>query len=120
NLHSFLNARATSDGGYEMTDQEYADIRGELLASHAIQHIVPKFVKDVRTPKQFWTFIKSKFSTYAERRAFLDREFQPLQDYLEFGAGKAIVASASEALRTQGTDYIHSEWEKALARKRDD
>src|SRR5690606_23360236 len=34
--------------------------------------------------------------------------------------GKAIVASASEALRAQGTDYIHSEWEKALARKRDD
>ncbi len=38
-----------------------------------------------RTSDSFWPFIKGKFGTYADRRAFLNREFQEALNILEFG-----------------------------------
>jgi len=48
--------------------EEYEKLRKELCANPLIKDKLPDFLTTQRTLKQFWQFIKSKFSTYADRR----------------------------------------------------
>ena len=70
-------------------------------------------MKTTRTIDQFWNFIKGRFSTYQERREFLWGEFAPVLNYLE----KKTTSPLEESIFFDEA-HIHSQWQKALERKK--
>ena len=54
-----------------------------FLAIPRIAKILPRFVHVCRELSEFWSFIKPKFGTYAERRDYLRHEFDQLLTMLE-------------------------------------
>ncbi|MDE1474651.1 hypothetical protein [Xenorhabdus bovienii] len=82
-----LIARATH-GEYD--SQEYKILRDFLTGSISYSSLLPSFVKTCRDPDQFWHFIKPRFNTYAERRDYIWKEFNPLLEHIE---GKGFVAA---------------------------
>lgn len=80
---NLLVAHAT---GNPAESSEYEVLRQELLSDPQIAPLIPSFVRTNRNLGSFWSFIKGKYGTYAERRTYLSQEFTPLLDMLEFGA----------------------------------
>lgn len=115
-LQNILIAAATG-GGH---DGDYGRLRQALMADARIASLLPSIVKANRTLDQFWGFIKPKFATYAERRAFIYAEFQPLLDILE-GAGAAPSdAGVTHALGKFDGAHVQAAWAKALERRTTD
>ncbi|EOZ4878939.1 TIR domain-containing protein [Pseudomonas aeruginosa] len=80
-LQNLLVARAT---GSAADPNEYLHLRRELLNDPAMSAALPAFVRQHGSLDTFWTWIKGKHQTYAERRTFLSEQFTPLLDSLEF------------------------------------
>lgn len=102
-------ARAT---GECFDNQIYIAVREKLISNVSFNSLLPEWVKTKRTADIFWTFIKGRYSTYAERREFLWGEFEPLFTLLDTKTRSPLVASIvfDEA-------HIHSQWQKAIERK---
>jgi len=81
-LQNLLSSRAT---GQAADDGEFQLLRHELFSNPQIANRLPQWLRHHRTLESFWGYIKHEFSTYAERRTFLSKEFTPLLDALEFG-----------------------------------
>lgn len=79
-LQNLLAARAT---GNAADPAEYAQLRLQLLSDPGIGQRLPSFVKQHGSLDSFWAWIKGKFSSYAERRAYLSEQFTPLLDSLD-------------------------------------
>ncbi|WP_460156876.1 TIR domain-containing protein [Pseudomonas sp. S2_H10] len=79
-LQTLLIARATGNGG---DSSEYEQLRHELLNDAEISGLLPTWMKMHRDLDSFWSFIKHKFPSYAERRTYLSEQFTPLLDALE-------------------------------------
>lgn len=79
-LQNLLSARAT---GNAADPTEYLQLRHQLLNDSEIGHRIPPFVKQHGSLDSFWTWIKHKFSTYAERKDYLSQQFTPLLDSLD-------------------------------------
>ena len=96
-LQNILVSRAT--GGAGPTDEaDYRLLRQELLTIPNIAAQVPRFVHIYRDLFQFWSFIKPKFPTYAERRQYIWDEFRPLLSSLEGAVKTPNDGVVSEAL----------------------
>ncbi len=116
-LKNTLIGHATQDkcGG---TGEDYIKLRQYFLYDHpATKDLLPQWVRNNRDVAEFWQFIKYKFSTYAERRQFIQQEMNALLDFCEskqtFPAEKFI----SEVLQNFDEAGINSAWQKALERK---
>lgn len=70
----FLREVATGGRG---DDRRYKAYRRALEKSLGSDNL-PEIVRDCPGIGDFWERITSMFSTYAERREYLDREFTPL------------------------------------------
>jgi len=116
-LQSLLISYAT---GHEASDKEYQELRQYFLSNSGTKHLVPSWVRTNRSFEQFWPFIKHKFPTYAERRAFIWAEFTPLLEFLERGEKAPVDQSASEVLERFDTENVQIIWSKALDRRRTD
>jgi len=81
-LCNLLTEQAT---GQQASNPEFEQLRHELLSNKDIGQYLPTWLKTNRNLSSFWGFIKPKFNTYAERRAFLSEEFSPILNHLEFG-----------------------------------
>ena len=79
-LQNLLAARAT---GSPANPTEYLHLRHQLLNDPEIGLQLPAFVRQHGSLDSFWIWIKGKFSSYAERRAYLSEQFTPLLDSLE-------------------------------------
>lgn len=79
-FQNMLISRAT---GGDINENEYKILRNILINNSLIKDLLPKWIHTHRDVNQFWQFIKNKFRTYAERRAYLWEEFSPLLSYLE-------------------------------------
>lgn len=79
-LQNLLVARAT---GNAADPNEYLYLRRELLSDPTMSAALPPFVRQHGSLDTFWTWIKGKYQTYAERRTFLSEQFTPLLDSLE-------------------------------------
>lgn len=82
-LQNLLVGRAT---GNATDPAEYLQLRRELLSDPEIAGRLPALVRQHGSLDTFWTWIKGKFQTYAERRTFLSEQFTPLLDSLELPA----------------------------------
>lgn len=81
-LVSLLTSKAT---GFKADNDEYAILRREILNDETLSKMMPNFLRQHRDLDAFWGYIKPKFNTYAERRAYLSEQFTPALDALEFG-----------------------------------
>lgn len=104
-----LISRAT---GLFFDDQDYSLARKKLIENQILNDLLPDWVKAKRTLDLFWTFIKGRYGTYAERREFIWNEFEPILAYLD-----SRPMSTLETNIVFDESYIHSIWQKALDRK---
>ena len=112
-LQNLLLSHATGGHG---ENQDYIQLRLELLSEPDLKVRLPRFVATCRDLSQFWQFIKSKFATYAERRQYIWEEFRPSLDYLE--AGQSPSASlATATLEAIDADHVRAAWQRALERR---
>lgn len=116
-LQSMLLARST---GGDANDTHYIGMRHELMSNPNYANLVPRWLKANRNLDQFWQYIKNKFPTYAERRAFLYEQLNPLLEYLETKQTLPAAKSIDQILRKFDSDGIHFAWQKALERKSND
>ncbi len=81
-LRDILSNRATGGSGYGDED-EYRELRSNLRTDPEVGPLLPTWLKQVRNLDDWWAFIKPKFGSYVERRAFLAEEFDPVMTQLE-------------------------------------
>ena len=65
----------------------------------------------------FRQFIKNKYGTYAERRAFIWEGFHPLLEFLESKQIFPPEKTISDSLNKFNAEGVHYAWSKALERK---
>lgn len=113
-LKLMLVSRATGGVG---DDIEYKNLRSELTASPRISKLLPRFVHICRDLSEFWSFIKPKFGTYAERRDYLRAEFDSLLTTLESESRAPSDAGITATVEAVSSSYIQEAWHKALDRR---
>src|SRR5947199_304386 len=116
-LKILLVSYATGGGG---DDIEYKSLRRELNATPRIAKLLPRLVQLCRDLSEFWSFIKPKFGTYAERREYLRKEFDPLLTMLETESRTPSDAAITAAVHAVSSSYIQEAWQKALERRATD
>lgn len=116
-LQNLLISEAT-DGNED--NQEYQLLRQDLITEKSLNNYIPKFVKTCRSLSQFWQFIKNEYQSYAERRIFIWKEFQPILEKLESHTDSPSDKIINEAIESINSSYIHSTWQKALERRSSD
>lgn len=116
-IQNMLIAIATGGGG---EGDEYKKLRTELISDNDIKTYLPDFLLTNRTTEQFWQFIKFKFSTYAERRIYIWKEFSKALSYIEEKQKGVSDESTTKAIQKFNQEYINLQWTKALERKADD
>lgn len=132
-LQAMLQSRAT--GRYDHDENEFEKIREEIIRQKELSRFVPDFLFNCRTLDQFWNYIKPKFAHYDERRSFLQKEFNPLLNYLEekylnedsetqeqsyeydialsfAGENRDIVDNIAKTLRENGVSVFYDNFEK--------
>ena len=82
-LHDLKGGLKDHATGGAMDYEDYRSLRKTLLALPWLQSALPPFLQRCRSIAEFWQFIKTVYSTYAERRQYLDACFNPLLDILE-------------------------------------
>lgn len=116
-LKLMLVSYATGGGGDTM---EYKGLRQELMATPRIAKLLPRFVHVCRDLGEFWSFIKPKFKSYAERREYLRNEFDPLLTMLETESRTPSDAGITATVKAVSSSYIQEAWHKALDRRATD
>ena len=116
-LQNMLIAIST---GEQAKSSDYAVLRNYLLENLEYKQLLPSFIRTNRELNQFWPFIKNKYGTYAERRAYIWQEFTPILDFLE-GKNKApLDKSTSQVLKQFDSEGVHGAWQRALERRTND
>jgi hypothetical protein len=116
-LKLILITQATGGGGDEI---EYKNLRRELIASPRITKLLPRFIHLCRNLSEFWSFIKPKFATYAERRDYLRDEFDHLLTTLETESRTPSDAGITATVQAVSSGYIQEAWHKSLERRATD
>jgi hypothetical protein len=116
-LKLMLVSRATGGAG---DDIEYKNLRRELTALPRISKLLPRFVHICRDLSEFWSFIKPKFGTYAERRDYLRAEFDSLLTTLETESRAPSDAGITATVQAVSSSFIQEAWHKALERRATD
>ncbi|MCL2500244.1 MAG: protein kinase [Defluviitaleaceae bacterium] len=80
-LESFKHGLTRRATGGDYNNVEYQQIRSFLIDKTEINYLIPKFLKICNTADEFWQFIKTEFNNYADRRAYLATEINPLIDF---------------------------------------
>lgn len=110
---------STSTGGHG-DDTDYKSLRHELMAIPRVKKLLPGFVPICRSFFEFWSYIKPKFGSYAERREFLRDEFDPLLTMLETESLTPSDAPIMTTVKSVNSAYIQEIWQKALERRSTD
>lgn len=118
-LTNTLIGIATHDG-CGSTEEDYLELRKYFLDNPVTKKLLPSWIITTRNTRQFWQFIKYKFSTYAERRNFIWKEMNLLLEFCESKQSFPAEKTISEVLEKFDEAGIHYAWRKALERKSTD
>jgi uncharacterized protein YfkK (UPF0435 family) len=110
---------ATATGGSE-PGADYAELRRALIGNLTVSGLLPRFVHTNRSLGQFWQFIKYEYASYAERREYIWKEFQPLLDFLERGGIAPADKFVTGILGKYDAEHVQAAWSKALERRASD
>ena len=107
-LKLMLVSQAT---GGASDNTEYKLLRHEVSALPRIAKHLARFVQVCRELVEFWSFIKAKYGTYAERREYLRIEFDPLLSMLEKESRTPSDAVISATIQAISSSYIQEVWQ---------
>jgi hypothetical protein len=116
-LRNVVVARAT---GGDANDGEYKQLREELMQDSTTKALLPRFIRSYRDLSEFWSFIKSEFSHYDERRRYIWNGFAPLIAHLEVTSASPPDRTVSDLLEKLDEEHVHLLWERALERRNED
>jgi len=108
-MKAMLVSYATG-GGNGFDGGDYRNLRHELISLPRIAKSLPRFVHNCRDFSEFRGFIKSKFSTYAERREYLRSEFDPLLTMLETESHTLGDAAITATVQAVSSTYVREAW----------
>lgn len=114
-MYTFEEALIDRSTGGSITNEEFRNLRSVAMNRNIIKSHIPKWLIPLRTPDQFWSYIKPMFNHYEDRRKYIHTEFAPIFDMLE-----GIEKSPMDEIFQFQEDYINREWTKAIARKIED
>lgn len=103
----------------EVMNSHYRTLRLHLVDKPIYNNILPPLLKDNRDLNQIWNFMK-QYTSYAERREYIWKAFNPLLDFLEFKQNHPFEKAISDYLYTFDSDGIYYAWTKALDRRMQD
>lgn len=116
-LKLMLVSRAT---GADCNDKDYKHLRRELTALPRVEKMLPQCVRICRDLSEFWGYIKPKFDSYAERREYLRKEFDPILTMLETEYRTPSDKAISATVQAINSSFIQEAWHKALERRSND
>ena len=58
---------------------DYRGVREELLAEPRVAELLPEFVIESRSSRDFWNYIQRAFPSYAERSRYLEAQLLPVE-----------------------------------------
>lgn len=119
-VQALQNILVATSTGQQAESTDYLTLRNYLVEKPEYKALLPGFVRTNRELGQFWPFIKNKFGTYAERRAYIWQEFTSLLDHLEGKTRAPLDQSTSIALKAFNAEGVHSAWQRALERRATD
>ncbi len=82
-VERFKNGLMSRATGGDIDPLLYRDARKSILGAPAVADVVPRFLRTCHNPDEFWSFIKNEYGTYADRRAFIAAQLNPLLDRLD-------------------------------------
>lgn len=68
---------AIAEGGPSVDG--YRELRDELLADDRVAELLPDFIVEYRSARDFWNYIKPVFSSYAERTQYIQAQLLPIE-----------------------------------------
>ena len=117
NVKSLQNLLIASATGSNEDHPEYEQFRDKLIKRGDIKKLLPEYVLTCRSLKEFWQFIKFEYPTYAERRDFIWKSFQPILDKLETNQSAPSDQVVTNTVQKIDSEYIHNIWQRALERR---
>ena len=119
-VESLQNLVVSHATGSVEDEAEYTRLRQVVLSDSSLEALAPRFIRTCRSLGQFWQFIKTKYSTYAERRTYLWDEFRPMLDLLERGGTAPSDPVVTASLEKFDSAHVQAAWSKALDRRASD
>lgn len=119
-LERFRNLLIQRATGQHVDENEYIALRRLVVREERFTAQLPTFVHDCRTPSDFWSFIRPRFSSYEERRRFLRQSFEPVLEALEAESRAPGDLLATMTLERVDSEHVQDAWRKALARRDED
>ena len=58
---------------------EYRELRARLLEDQQINPLLPEFVVECRTPRDFLNYIQRAFKTYKDRSLYIEAQLSPIE-----------------------------------------
>lgn len=107
-------------GGPRDNSECFISLRSHFVQNSALKALLPAFVRECRTLKQFWGFIQPAYSSYRERENFISTEFTPLFDFFEGVNTTPIDIHITDGLRSYDERGVNEAWAKALERRNSD
>lgn len=104
-------------GGQRNDSDNFISLRSYFVQNSVLKALLPAFVRECRTLKQFWGFIQPKYSSYRERENFISSEFTPLFDFFEGANTTPIDIHITDGLRSYDERGVNEAWTKALDRR---
>lgn len=68
---------AIAEGGPNVTG--YRDLRDELVAEERVAELLPDFIIECRSARDFWNYIQRAFSSYADRSRYIEAQLLPVE-----------------------------------------
>jgi hypothetical protein len=97
--------------------EDYEASRYRVLDEPELAGVMPSWLRQARTGGQYWTFIKARHKTYAERRTFLAEQLDPLFSIAETGGAGPILATVSKLAEEGTPESVQAAWAKCLERR---
>jgi hypothetical protein len=121
-IEAFKNmlVTAATSSAAAVDERLYRHVRSELLADKTLEPLTPRFVRTCRNGEEFWQYIKQKYGTYAERRAYMRDEFDSLLSHLEKAHPTPVVSVTDLAIKTFDETGVHDVWTQMLNRRTSD
>ena len=79
-LHELLTLRSS---GKTVEVDPFLDLRLEALHDEELAPLLPPWLKEVRTPRDWQTYANTRFDSQQQAREYLRREFAPVFGFLE-------------------------------------
>ena len=116
----FVNILIDRATGGLQEDDMYRVLRQYFMQDPNMSLLLPSWITRQRSLRQFWDYIKNKYSSYAERRTFLWHEFNTLLLYCESGNHFPAETDISQGLTSFDSESINRAWQRTILRQNED